>query len=1823
MQTAREQARSASWGLFRGVAAAMVTLALFTACGGSTNNPNIKLSGDTLLLTAKAGQTISDQLSIENTGSASLNYSISVPVADSWLGISPSTGTLAVGAKQTIAASAACPQTAADLSSTVTIAATGNASLSKTFTVKLKCEALDTTPDDFKFTNVINAEPDSLITAAASVNITGIDPATPVSATGGAVVLVNGVAASTIKNNDQLSIQLKSSKLFETAVSTTVTVGTVARDFSITTKKESSLSLSLEPTTLSLAKGGSKAITINLVRQNLDAGVSVSAANLPAGVSVNALTIPTNTNTGQLTMTASPDAAITGPIDVLITATGAGKSASQTLKLSIVAPTTDPLKITGYSSIEGVVGQAIMAQTPTVTGGTKPYSITIAPALPSGLAINATTGQISGSATAKYAQTSHVVTVTDADNQTATTTLVVTINPAFGIVKNYGPVQGTIGYPIKFPGQASIEGGKPPYSYSISPTTLPNGVNLNALTGVISGTPTVLYALADHVVTVKDQDGAQLALPVKITVNPVPKFTKGYQSLINQQNHGDNLPQTPETSSGTLPLVFSAPNLTQNTGIAFDNQNGTISGLPSKVASEETYTVTVLDLNDAPATTAFRVQVTPEMAPAVVGSLPDLQSKVVDPRLRQIKISFNEAVDATADGISLECGITTIPLLGLPSINSSVLLLSWLQDLPEGNNCSLNIKKEAIKDSDSADGPDNLEADYSLSFKTAGFSLSKTTASVNESGTTDSFTVVLTSQPSSDVVLSVVASDTTEASVSPIVLTFTTNNWNIAQTATVTGLSDGITDGDIVSSVVVSIDNANSDGVFDALANKIVVVTTVDNVAPIITGQNAASTLEDTARTIVFADLLVTDPDNTYPTGFTLTVGSGSNYTHVGNVITPALNFNGPLTVPVTVSDGTNTSVSFNLAVAVTPVNDVPSFTKGADQTVLEDAGAQIVTPWATALNDGDPELTQTLTFAVSNDNNALFSTQPSVSATGTLTYTPAANANGGATVTITLSDDGGTANGGVDTSASQTFTITVTAVNDVPSFTKGADQTVLEDAGVQTVTPWATAIDDGDPGATQTLNFTVANNNNALFSTQPAVSATGTLTYTPAANANGSATVTVTLSDDGGVANGGVDGSVLQTFTIIVTAVNDAPSFTKGADQTVLEDAGPQTVTPWATAIDDGDPELTQILTFNVSNNNNALFSTQPSVSPTGTLTYTPATNANGSATVTVILSDNSGTANGGVDTSASQTFTITVTAVNDAPVNTVPGAQIVPAGTSHTFNNANSNLISTSDIDAGNNPVVMTLSVPATKGTLTLASISGLLPLVGNGSNSISATGTLADMNAALNGLVYAAPNGLSEVVVLTLVVNDQGFSGGGALSDTDSINISVDTAPTVLASSTPSQGATVPTTQTITLDFSETVNVVPANITLNCGGVVSFTTGITSNVTSITLTPTVALTAGTSCVLTVPVNAASDSDSIDPPDQLGAVFSRTFTVGTPPTITSGNAATFIVGNASNFTFTATGAPTPTFALSCIPALPGSLSLNSTSGLLSGTPLVGDVNTYACTLTASNGVGSNATQNFTLTIRGTLTQTFAFTGTIQTFTVPMGVTNISIDARGAQGGSVTVNCAASGGLGARMVGDFTVVPGDVISVLVGGQGQSNGADAGGGGGSFVVAAGNAALVVAGGGGGATNNIGSCGSNRNGINATITTSGTASANGLVAGGMAGNGGGASSGSGGGGGGFLTNGVAGTGLANNNGKSFLNGGIGGTGNNNDSGGFGGGGAGWFTGGNGGGGGGYSGGGTSGGQPFTGGGGGGSFNGGSNQSNTAGFNMGNGSVIISF
>src|SRR5262249_15534769 len=91
-------------------------------------------------------------------------------------------------------------------------------------------------------------------------------------------------------------------------------------------------------------------------------------------------------------------------------------------------------------------------------------------------------------------------------------------------------------------------------------------------------------------------------------------------------------------------------------------------------------------------------------------------------------------------------------------------------------------------------------------------------------------------------------------------------------------------------------------------------------------------------------------------------------------------------------------------------------------------------------------------------------------------------------------------------------------------------------------------------------------------------------LSYAPGPNYFGTDSFTFAVRDDGGTNSGGVDTSATMTMSITVNPVNDAPSFTAGADQAVNEDAGPVSVTGWATNISDGPLESNQTLNFQVA---------------------------------------------------------------------------------------------------------------------------------------------------------------------------------------------------------------------------------------------------------------------------------------------------------------------------------------------------------------------------------------------------------------------------------------------------------------------------------------------------------------------------------------------------------------------------------------------------------------------------------------------------------------
>jgi hypothetical protein len=399
---------------------------------------------------------------------------------------------------------------------------------------------------------------------------------------------------------------------------------------------------------------------------------------------------------------------------------------------------------------------------------------------------------------------------------------------------------------------------------------------------------------------------------------------------------------------------------------------------------------------------------------------------------------------------------------------------------------------------------------------------------------------------------------------------------------------------------------------------------------------------------------------------------------------------------------------------------------------------------------------------------------------------------------------------------------------------------------------------------------------------------------------------------------------------------------------------------------------------------------------------------------------------------------------------------------------------------------------------------------------------------------------------------------------------------------------------------------------------------------------------ITAGTGTTsITVTFGSTSGNITVTATNSCGTSGAATLaitilTAPSAPAVPSGTT-TPVVSTSYTYTIaTVAGATSYTWSTSNTNLASVTTGQGTTSVTITNTASAG---TYTICVYASNACGNSASTCLTVTsstcnvTHGT--QTFNPTnatgpnGNIQNWTVPCGITSVTITAYGAAGGT---GLYGAGGKGAEVVGTFVVTFGEVIDVIVGqaGVGGSGPYYCGsGGGGSYVwnTSSTTLPLVVAGGGGGSAYN------STSGGGSATTTPVAATGSGCGAGGAGGNGGAGGGGTnngnistGGGGAGWLSNGANGTvSPFAGGGSDPANGGTGGAaGSPGTTGGFGGGGGCVGNDGAGGGGGGYNGGGGGNmwnGSAWGGGGGGGSYNGGTAQTNVAATRSGAGIVTI--
>jgi hypothetical protein len=334
--------------------------------------------------------------------------------------------------------------------------------------------------------------------------------------------------------------------------------------------------------------------------------------------------------------------------------------------------------------------------------------------------------------------------------------------------------------------------------------------------------------------------------------------------------------------------------------------------------------------------------------------------------------------------------------------------------------------------------------------------------------------------------------------------------------------------------------------------------------------------------------------------------------------LVPSPNTYGQIEIWVSISDGIHHTQK-TISCSIQAVNDLPIFEKGPDITVNEDDDRQIIQNWATKIAPGPSnEADQSISFITTTMETDLFEELPQVLPNGSLVFKPRPQAFGQSEVEIVLKDncDG--------LSSKQLFTINILPINDPPSFTPGKNITVMEDSGEHLVKQWAKDIFTGNIfEKDQEITFTVTPEDPTLFD-QIHINSNGDLFFSTSLNMAGVSQILITIEDNGGNDNGGVNTSESYTSVITIMSQNDPPSFVKGSDVSLFKNSGFQSFENWATQIKSGPPnEKDQEIIFVVSNNANHLFDIQPGITNEGTLTFKPKPELTGEALVNIYVED------------------------------------------------------------------------------------------------------------------------------------------------------------------------------------------------------------------------------------------------------------------------------------------------------------------------------------------------------------------------------------------------------------------------------------------------------------------------------------------------------------------------------------------------------------------------------------------------------------------------
>lgn len=390
-----------------------------------------------------------------------------------------------------------------------------------------------------------------------------------------------------VSGGGTLSGQTTGSATYNTPVSVTSTFTATVTATSISDPTKSALvKIQVNPlpavTTTSLA-----AATAGVV---YNAMLAESGGTAPYKWTIVSGALPTGLTlisaTGVITGTAT--GASTGSLTFKVTDAVGNTSVSQAITFTVNPPA--PLTIT-TGSLPGAALGVAYSQTLQATGGVPAYQwILTGGSLPAGLSLSGA-GVISGTPTGTTGTSNFSVTVTDSQTPTPATntaSLSITVSIAPLSVTTTSLLGGSVNNAYSQTLQAN--GGTPPYTWSISSGTLPTGLNVNANTGAITGTPKAT-GVSSFTVKVTDSAAATATANLSITINADLAITT---TSLPAGSVSTAYSQTVAASGGVQPYAWSITSGSLPDGLSINSGSGIISGTPSAMGTS-TFTVTVKD----------------------------------------------------------------------------------------------------------------------------------------------------------------------------------------------------------------------------------------------------------------------------------------------------------------------------------------------------------------------------------------------------------------------------------------------------------------------------------------------------------------------------------------------------------------------------------------------------------------------------------------------------------------------------------------------------------------------------------------------------------------------------------------------------------------------------------------------------------------------------------------------------------------------------------------------------------------------------------------------------------------------------------------------------------------------------------------------------------------------------------------------------------------------------------------------------------------------------------------------------------------------------